>query len=75
MSIIGEIYWSDTSTDVIGKAHPVDFEMTNVVSDGLDMADGIAIDSIGRKVIMIILFYKCLYNYNICYLSNMKIIS
>ncbi|XP_014280390.1 low-density lipoprotein receptor-related protein 4 isoform X1 [Halyomorpha halys] len=46
----GDIYWSDTSADVIRKADPVDFEVTNIVSDGLDMADGIVIDITGRKL-------------------------
>ncbi|XP_014255223.1 low-density lipoprotein receptor-related protein 4 [Cimex lectularius] len=45
----GEIYWSDTAEDVIQKAN-FDFGVATIVSDGLVMADGIVIDSVGRKL-------------------------
>lgn len=32
------------------KAHSHNFSVSTVVADGLNMADGIAVDSIGRKV-------------------------
>lgn len=46
----GDIYWSDTLEDVIMKASANGENLENVMMDGLDNADGIAIDSSGRKV-------------------------
>lgn len=46
----GDIYWSDTSEDIIQKARPDGSGYETVVSDGLENVDGIAIDSAGRKV-------------------------
>lgn len=47
----GEIYWTDTEIDVIQKATPDGAHVEMVISEGLDMADGIVIDSTGRKVL------------------------
>lgn len=46
---LGEIYWSDTGQGVIQKAD-LNFGVAMVVSDGLEMADGLVVDSVGRKV-------------------------
>jgi hypothetical protein len=46
----GDIYWSDTAEDVIQKAKPDGTNVQNVIIDGLESADGIVIDSTGRKV-------------------------
>lgn len=61
----GEIYWTDTAQDVIQKALPYAKNITTVTMHELQMADGIAIDSTGRKVgrlgiIVQILWRTCL---------------
>lgn len=48
--IIGEIYWTDTDLDVIQKATQDGFNQKVIVGDGLLAADGIVVDSTGRKV-------------------------
>lgn len=47
---IGEIYWTDTAEDVIQKATPDGRVIETIIVDGLETADGIVIDSTGRKV-------------------------
>lgn len=46
----GEIYWTDTAEDIIQKATPDGQNIKTVIFHELQMADGIAIDSTGRKV-------------------------
>ncbi|KAF4523621.1 hypothetical protein B566_EDAN010130, partial [Ephemera danica] len=46
----GEIYWTDTADDVIQKAKPDGSGVENIIIDGLESADGIVIDSTGRKL-------------------------
>ena len=48
--IVGEIYWTDTAEDVIQKATPDGKHIENITVDGLQTADGIVVDSTGRKV-------------------------
>jgi hypothetical protein len=48
--ISGEIYWTDTAEDVIQKATPDGKRIENIIVDSLETADGIVIDSTGRKV-------------------------
>jgi len=48
--IAGEIYWTDTGEDVIQKATPDGKHIENIIVDGLQTADGIVVDSTGRKV-------------------------
>lgn len=46
----GDVYWSDTSEDVIMRASLDGEIVENIIVDGLHTADGIVIDSTGRKV-------------------------
>lgn len=46
----GEIYWSDTVEDTIGRATLDGKQVRTVVRDTLDNVDGLAVDSVGRKV-------------------------
>lgn len=46
----GELYWTDTAEDIIQKATPDGKIVEPVIIDGLETADGIVIDSSGRKV-------------------------
>lgn len=46
----GEIYWSDTAEDVIQKNTLDGKNLKTLIWHELQMADGIAIDSTGRKV-------------------------
>ena len=48
--IAGEIYWTDTAEDVIQKATPDGKHIESIIVDGLQTADGIVVDSTGRKV-------------------------
>ena len=48
--IAGEIYWTDTAEDVIQKATPDGKHIESIIEDGLERADGIVVDSTGRKV-------------------------
>ena len=48
--ISGEIYWTDTAEDVIQKATPDGKHIESIIEDGLHTADGIVVDSTGRKV-------------------------
>lgn len=48
--ITGEIYWTDTAEDIIHKATPDGKSISAVITNGLHTADGIVIDSTGRKV-------------------------
>jgi hypothetical protein len=48
--ISGEIYWTDTGEDVIQRATPDGKHIENIIVDGLETADGIVVDSAGRKV-------------------------
>lgn len=45
-----EVYWTDTAQDIIQKARLDGQEVTTLLTHELQMADGIAIDSIGRKM-------------------------
>lgn len=47
----GEIYWTDTSEDVINKGTADGKNIKTIVIHELEMPDGLAIDSTGRKVI------------------------
>lgn len=46
----GEIYWTDTSEDVIKKGTADGKNIKTVLMYELEMPDGLAIDSTGRKV-------------------------
>lgn len=48
--VAGEIYWTDTELDVIQKANPDGNNLKIIIGDGLVAADGIIVDSTGRKV-------------------------
>jgi hypothetical protein len=56
----GEIYWTDTAEDVIQKATPDGKYIQSIIVDGLETADGIVIDSTGRKVDQNLYFYMSL---------------
>jgi hypothetical protein len=56
--VTGEIYWTDTAEDVIQKATPDGKHIESIIVDGLETADGIVIDSTGRKVDHLLYFYK-----------------
>lgn len=45
-----DIYWTDTSTDLIQKSSSDGKVITNVISHELQQADAIAVDSTGRKI-------------------------
>lgn len=47
----GEIYWTDTSEDIINKGTADGKNIKTIVMHELEMPDGLAIDSTGRKVI------------------------
>jgi hypothetical protein len=55
--VTGEIYWTDTAEDVIQKATPDGKHIESIIVDGLETADGIVIDSTGRKVDQLLYFY------------------
>ncbi|KAK6619502.1 hypothetical protein RUM43_012259 [Polyplax serrata] len=46
----GDIYWTDTTEDVIMRASRDGYRIESVVIDNLDTADGIVVDSTGRKI-------------------------
>jgi len=46
----GDIYYTDTSEDVIRRSSPDGEKIETIIEKGLVEAGGIAIDSIGRKV-------------------------
>ena len=46
----GDIFWSDTVEDAIVKSSPDGVHVVEVISSSLHSADGIAIDSVGRKI-------------------------
>lgn len=48
--IPGMIYWTDTGEDVIMRSTQDGDVVENIIVDGLDTADGIVVDSTGRKV-------------------------
>lgn len=48
----GVVYWSDTGEDKIYKATPDGKSISAVITNGLETADGIVIDSTGRKVLI-----------------------
>lgn len=47
----GDIYWTDTTEDVIMRASRDGYNVDRIIIDGLDTADGIVVDSTGRKVL------------------------
>jgi len=59
--IAGEIYWTDTAEDVIQKATPDGKHIENIIVDGLQTADGIVVDSTGRKVSQNLYLYVLIY--------------
>lgn len=56
----GELYWTDTAEDIIQKATPDGKFVEPVIIDGLETADGIVIDSSGRKVRILSSLYSIL---------------
>jgi hypothetical protein len=67
--ISGEIYWTDTAEDVIQKATPDGQHIESIIVDGLETADGIVVDSTGRKVAQKIynsIFFKDVCNFSTC---------
>jgi hypothetical protein len=48
--VSGEIYWTDNAEDVIQRATPDGKHIESIIVDGLETADGIVVDSTGRKV-------------------------
>lgn len=53
---IGLIYWTDTGERKIKRANKEGKENETIIGRGLHTADGIAIDSAGRKVFCV---FKC----------------
>lgn len=49
----GEIYWTDTAEDTIQKGTPDGKNMDVLIMHEMEAPDGIAIDSTGRKVLLI----------------------
>ncbi|PSN54231.1 Low-density lipoprotein receptor-related protein 4 [Blattella germanica] len=49
-AIAVDIYWTDTAEDVIQKATPDGKRIESIIVDGLETADGIVVDSTGRKI-------------------------
>lgn len=47
---LGELYWTDTTEDMIQKSTMDGKNVTTIIENELEMADGIVIDSTGRKV-------------------------
>lgn len=52
----GEIYWTDTAEDTIQKGSPDGSHIDVLVMHEMEAPDGIAIDSTGRKVRVILMF-------------------
>lgn len=50
----GDIYWTDTVEDVIMRSSRDGRRVESVTTDGLDTADGLVVDSNGRKVMKIV---------------------
>lgn len=48
--LTGDIYWSDTLEDVIMKSTADGASVQQIISESIDSVDGMAIDSIGRKI-------------------------
>ena len=80
--IAGEIYWTDTAEDVIQKATRDGKHIENIIEEGLQTADGIVVDSTGRKVsqklhlyvlIHLTLFVVKIMDYPILYFLNTNI--
>ena len=49
-SSLGKVYWSDSILDKIQRANLDGSEHEDVIRDGLDTTDGLAVDSTGRKI-------------------------
>lgn len=54
----GEIYWTDTSEDAINRGTADGKNVKTIVMHGLEMPDGLAIDSTGRKVGLVINVFR-----------------
>lgn len=64
----GELYWTDTAEDIIQKTTMDGKYFETVISNGLETADGIVIDSTGRKVIIfaiVLIAIQCFYCHKI----------
>lgn len=46
----GDIYWSDTIEDIIVKSSADGHDIEQIVSESLNIVDGLLVDSIGRKI-------------------------
>ena len=46
----GKMYWTDTVLDRISRANLNGSEVETVVGQGVHTADGLAVDSVGRKL-------------------------
>ena len=47
---LGKVYWSDSVLDKIQRSNLDGSDVEDVMIDGLDTTDGLAIDSTGRKI-------------------------
>lgn len=61
-----DIYWTDTAEDIIQKASIDGTNLQSIIVDGLETADGIAVDSVGRKVSFFILMLIFEYTREFC---------
>lgn len=52
--ILGLIYWTDTGERKIQRANKHGQNIETIIGKGLHTADGIVIDSIGRKVCVLL---------------------
>lgn len=48
--MVGHIYWSDSVLDKIQRSDSSGSNVEDVINVGLNTADGLAVDSVGRKV-------------------------
>ncbi len=48
--ILGMLYWSDSILDTIQASNLNGSNVRNIITEGLDTTDGLAVDSTGRKI-------------------------
>ena len=48
--LVGKLYWADSVLDKIQRSDLNGSNVENIVVNGLDTVDGIAIDPVGRKI-------------------------
>ena len=50
MVLLGKVYWTDTVLDKIMRANLDGSQEEEVIRNGLDTPDGLAVDSVGQKI-------------------------